>query len=655
MAAIGAIFERDGTPVSANHIERMAAALQIYGPLSQNHCRLGNVGLCWNKLADFIPEDRYDREPIVEGSMAFVFSGRLHFRKDLARAVGLEAARIRTMADGEIAFAAWRKWGKTALDRLEGEFALIFSNEATGKLIAARSPFGAPPLVYHETNRSFAIASAPRGLFALPHVPRELDEQRMADMLILNNQDKSRTFYKQIQNLPMGHWLEISRHAIEVQQYFYFGQVEPVRLANDDEYVEAADALMRDAVEDAMRGIVTPAFTISAGLDSSTVAVYAIEALKRGSITTAEPLIGFTTVPEPGWDGRTYGAGRIGDESGPVKAFVQKYPEFSVEFIDGAGLALDHELDTMFRLAESPPHAWNNNYGGIAINKRVRANGRNIQIGGGGGNRSLSFSNRMNYPNLFVRGRWGELHGHLAKLNDSQGLLKSYYRRVFRPLLPASISRKINRLRGNLNQTGWASFSAIHPDFAAEMNVDSRAKEMGWDDSYSSFRSSRQLMKHMTNSGARELGASERLAMQTLYGMEGRNPLNYQRISEYCSAIPEQQFMSKGRDRWLIRRLMKDRLPEEILTAPRGRQAADWHLRMTRDLDRYRQDIDRMAADPNLARMFDVPRIRKILDSWPDKTPLGKADHPDYMLAMVGIGRAITASRFINWVNGKND
>jgi asparagine synthase (glutamine-hydrolysing) len=96
--------------------------------------------------------------------MAFVFSGRLHYSKDLARALGLEASRIATMADGEIAFAAWRTWGKTALHRLEGEFSLIFSNGATGKLVAARSPFGAPPLVYHETNRTFAIASAPRGL-----------------------------------------------------------------------------------------------------------------------------------------------------------------------------------------------------------------------------------------------------------------------------------------------------------------------------------------------------------------------------------------------------------------------------------------------------------------------------------------------------------
>jgi hypothetical protein len=46
MGAVGAIFERDGTPVAAAHIERMAAALQVYGPLSQNHCRLGSVGLC---------------------------------------------------------------------------------------------------------------------------------------------------------------------------------------------------------------------------------------------------------------------------------------------------------------------------------------------------------------------------------------------------------------------------------------------------------------------------------------------------------------------------------------------------------------------------------------------------------------------------------
>jgi asparagine synthase (glutamine-hydrolysing) len=206
-----------------------------------------------------------------------------------------------------------------------------------------------------------------------------------------------------------------------------------------------------------------------------------------------------------------------------------------------------------------------------------------------------------------------------------------------------------------MGNAGWKGFSAINSNFAAEMNVDRRAREMGWDDSYGTFRSARQMMQHMTNAGAKELGSAHGLALETMSGVEQRNPLAYRRLSEFCAAIPQEQFMHKGCDRWLIRSLMKDRLPAEILGSPRGRPAADWHLRMTRDLDRYRLDIDRMAADPDLARRFDVPRIRKVLDSWPDRTPLSRDDHPDYLLAMVGIGRAITASRFINWVNGKND
>ena len=60
-------------------------------------------------------------------------------------------------------------------------------------------------------------------------------------------------------------------------------------------------------------------------------------------------------------------------------------------------------------------------------------------------------------------------------------------------------------------------------------------------------------------------------------------------------------------------------------------------MRMTRDLPRYRQEIERMGDDADMAKRFDVPRLKALLDSWPDKTPLGTKDHPDATLAHIGL------------------
>jgi len=633
----------------------MTSALRIHGPLKQNSRRFDTMSASWTQGEYFTPEDRFERQPIVAGQGAFLFSGRLDYRDDLARALNIELARAKTMADSALAHAAWQQWGREALLRIEGVWALIALDPERQSLFAARAPLAAPPLVYHEAAGQFTIASAPKGLFALPTIPREVDEQHVADALILNFEEAENTYFRDIHSLRSGHWLEVRRDRVERHKYYDIDAVEPVRFAQDDDYVHALDALMDDAVETAMRAETTPATTVSAGLDSSTVSVYALEALERGVHGFTDPLLGFTHVPGKDWDGRSFGKTRLGDESGPVKALAAKYPQFDVTFVPSEGLPLDHKLDEYIRMSDSPPYGWNNIHWGVEIARLARERGRKVLLNGSSGNRTISLSNRYIYPELLRQGRWGEMHRLLRGLDIRQGMFKRYYRYVAQPLLPSAAIKAIARFRRNRTQSGWQGFSPINPEYAAEMRVSERAADMGWDDSYSSLQSSRDLQLRMTNNGNREHGALAILGMQGITGMQGRDPLGDRRITEFCFAIPPDQFMTAGTDRWLVRRLMKDRLPPEIVDLKqRGRQTADWHARFTKDIDRYREEFEQAARDPDMARRFDVPRIRTIFETWPDTTPLDADDHPDYALAMVGIGRMVGMSRFIDWVDGKN-
>lgn len=631
----------------------MEAVLQVHGPRRHQHRRFSNFAMCWTHIEDFTPEDRYDQQPIAFGEAALCFNGRLHFRCDLAAALGVDAKKATTMADSALVAIAWRKWGREALQRLEGVFSIIVIDQESQSLIAARSPFSAPPLVFHQRPDRFVIASAPKGLFALHDIPKELDDHRIADALVLNNEDVERSFFKGIRTLRSGHWLEVTRGDLRGESFYDILAAPEVRYSTDDDYVEAANELLGKCVEDANHSAAAPAFTVSAGLDSPTVVVAAIEAMRASKIAHKPPVLGFTHVPEADWDRRTFGAGRIGDESGPVRALAGMYPELEVEFVDSKGMSIDEGLDDLIRLSEVPPFGWNNNYWGVAINQRARELGRNVMIGGQSGNRTLSFSNRAIFPRLLKQGRFRELHQHLVGFPTKYSLPRRYWGHAFRPLLPTSVLKWWGAIRGNRSNQGWRGFSAINPNYAADMRVDDRMEELGWDDSYTA-RSPREQFVRMTLGGTRELGAHSMLAFQSLFKIENRDPLGYRRLSEFCAAIPTEQYMHRGQDRWLIKRMMKGRLPQEILTAPRGRQAADWHLRMTRDLPRYRQELDRIADDPDLSQRFDVERIRRVFDTWPDKTPLGPDDHPDYAVAMLGIGRVLSTSRFINFAKGKN-
>ncbi len=575
-------------------------------------------------------------------------------REELATKMGIETASLKTMPNSALVHAAFQKWGMQFVRHLYGEYAVIICDTDTNKIHAARSHGSAPPLFYHESSQRLVFASAPKAIFALGDIPRELDEQKIADSLILNNQDVERSFYKHIKSLPLGHMLAANRDTISVSRHFDLSQVSSIRYAKNADYVEAARELFSRAVASCMRACKTPAATLSSGLDSSSVVAEALGYLDAADHDLTERMVSFTSVPSSGWDGRAQGFRRCGDESAPVRAFAEKYPQLDARFVDSAGLSLDHDLDKIFLLAETPPFGVTNLHWVMNIMRLAKQEGRNVILNGTSGNRTLSFNGRGLYAKLLRQGRLFQLTRELLG-SDNRGMkFFGLYSRAISPNLPKSLVRKVAALRGNMSHIGWKGHSAISPEYANDMRVDERAQEFGLDDSYAGFTDNLSMMQAMGEGGARDMAQTASYAMQALTGVQSRDPLGDRKLVEFCAAIPDTQFMKNGKDRLLIKRVMEDRLPTEIIHAERGRQAADWHMRMTRDMPRYRQDIERMQDDADMSKRFDVPRLRALIDSWPDKTPRSASDHPDYQLAATGLMRAVSMARFIHWVEGKN-
>jgi asparagine synthase (glutamine-hydrolysing) len=60
------------------------------------------------------------------------------------------------------------------------------------------------------------------------------------------------------------------------------------------------------------------------------------------------------------------------------------------------------------------------------------------------------------------------------------------------------------------------------------------------------------------------------------FGLEIRDPTMDRRVLEFCLAIPDNQYLRQGNDRFLVRRAMKGLLPAEVLlNRKRGLQAPD--------------------------------------------------------------------------------
>ena len=653
MSGLGAIFHRTGVSVSSDSLKRMAGALRLYGPLKNNTRTYGNFGLCWSQAGHYTEDDKYDTQPVsAAGKWPLIFSGFLNHREELAAKLNVEPSKLRKMPDSSLIHMAWQKWHKRMTAHLHGQYAVIICDSEVNTLYAMRSRQSATPIYYHESRNRIVLGCAPKAIFALGDIPRELDEQKIADSLTNNFTETTSSYYRDIHAVPLGYCLTANSKSIGIEPIERNVTGTCNEKLSDENYVARASELFEASVASNMRGIKTPCATLSSGLDSSSVVVEALDYLKRRNFS--ERFITFTSVPAPGWDGRASGFRRAGDESAPVRALAQKYPQLDARFLDCAELALDSDLDKLILLSESPSVAINNIHWITNIYSNVRDEGRNICLTGVGGNRTLSVTGKSHYAGLARQGKFLALFHELRK-SDNRGMkFWGLYKRAIMPNLPSQTVKKIAKLRGDLGHGGWQQFSAANPEYINDMSVTERGRLNDRDDSYRGFSDSKSRMEYMNEGGATDNSQPIRYALQSLTGVQARDPLADEKLENFCSSIPEEQFMKDGQDRRLIKRMMSDKLPPKILHAKRGRQAADSHMRVSRDLDRYKTEIERMGDDPDMAKRFDVPRLKSIADAWPEKRPLSPKDHPDYMVVNIGFMRAIATSRFINWVEGKN-
>jgi len=137
------------------------------------------------------------------------------------------------------------------------------------------------------------------------------------------------------------------------------------------------------------------------------------------------------------------------------------------------------------------------------------------------------------------------------------------------------------------------------------------------------------------------------------FGIDVRTPAFDRRVVEFCVGIPQDQYLRKGCDRWLIRRAMKGRLPDVILHKRKyGFQSVDWFPRLTRERDNIAEKLKNLAASQEVAAVLDLQRMTGILDDWPEREP---PECSAQELHLWSIPQALGAAYFIENVTGVNE
>jgi asparagine synthase (glutamine-hydrolysing) len=553
-------------------------------------------------------------------------------REALAETLGRPA----TLADGDLLAAAWSRWGLETPAHLHGDFALFAYDPERESLWLCRDETPHRPLYFVRRPGHFvAFANHPRPLLALPWVDPALDEVAFAAAVSLIAMDPGETGYRDLRRVPRAHVQVLTPDGVSRRPWWTAQFRDPPAGWKDDDYVTAACGLFDRVVRDQCRDGGKLGILLSGGMDSQAVA----DSVMR---QTLGPLTGYAVLDPPErclWrDPR-----QIGDQRPQVDAFLKRHPGMTARIIPYATVPGDDATRERMRrmgMFSVVPHP-----SGMMEDARqaMAADGVTTVLGGHGGNQTLSSDGWQRLDALRDGGRWLRLGWEAlwCILRQGPGLARPMAARTLPDWALRAWRGRRPRPPAASNALGFLS-----PDMAAAVR-----ERYGEDKCFRTIRDTRaNMLDSLRRDHAYLDGAF--LAWRT-NGMALRTPLADRRIIDFALSIPADQFLRRGHGRWLMRRMMAGRLPDEILRDQRHSndlssfpvRAGAWRTSLGAALPGLRSS--------RLARqIFDLDAIGRFIDDdWPSSDGAASWQAVNDLSA---IGNAVMAARFVQMIDGGN-
>ena len=502
------------------------------GPLVLAHRRLAIID---TSDAGAQPMDDADRRYTI------VFNGIIYNYIELREELTASGHRFQSQSDTEVLLAAYAEWGEGCLRRLNGMFAFALWDTETETLVIARDRFGIKPLYYAAAEGVLAFASEIKQLLELDSVSARLNPETAFDFLAHGMIDHGPdTLFTGIRSVPAGTMAAIktSDRPGAIQWKSWYDRPEPgsLRLSADDA-ISRFRELMDDSVALRLRSDVGIGFCLSGGLDSSTIVSLAAPRLNGGGPVTVSACY-------EGFDN---------DESHFID-IVNNHTGARPCKISPSGKELANAINALHYHQEAPV-----TNAGVFTQWRVfeaaAEAGVKVMLDGQGADEQLG-----GYHTAFPRYhagllrslRWTRLTRELAgrKRRHGEGVTRQIAR-LLAAALPGGIRGAVDSLAGR-GAPEWLSKSFSGAQSPRPPIGGSFSKLM--------------LSQLFETSLPMLLRYEDRNSMA--HGIESRLPFLDYRLVDFLVSLGDEHKIRDGETKWLLRRAMTGRIPEDIL----GRQ-----------------------------------------------------------------------------------
>ena len=240
-----------------------------------------------------------------------------------------------------------------------------------------------------------------------------------------------------IGNFALACWF-LKGNQITTRRYHSLDPKREIHLSSDDDYLQAFQERVEQAVASCLRSNGPIVSHLSSGFDSSTVtALAAAQLAKQGQRLTA-----YTAVPRPGFNGLET-RGRHGDEGPVARVLAEKFANIDHVLIDTVGTSpIDNLQDNIEELDRAPLNPCNMVWG-EAISADAVRRGARVLLTGQMGNMTISYTGEQYLPALLGKGqlvRWWQEASALKKAQPHRRW-RGFAAQSLGPYLPAWLWR----------------------------------------------------------------------------------------------------------------------------------------------------------------------------------------------------------------------
>jgi len=283
MCGIAGVLLFDGGSVDAGWIEQMNCRQAHRGPDGEGLHVRGPIGLGHRRLAIMDPAGGHQPLLHEERDLAVVANGEIYNFRELRSSLESLGHHFKTGSDCEVILHGYAEWGEAVVARLRGMFAFAVWDGDAGRLFLARDRLGIKPLCYARVRGGLAFASELQALRILPGVDLSTDVEAVDRYLHLGFIPAPSTIHRGITKLLPAHTVSVDIHTghLRLQRYWQF-HWQPEQGLSEEAWISRLDESLSSAVESHLMADVPFGAFLSGGVDSSTVAAYATQALKGG-------------------------------------------------------------------------------------------------------------------------------------------------------------------------------------------------------------------------------------------------------------------------------------------------------------------------------------------------------------------------------------